>query len=358
MEFFNHIHCKYTGIRGFLKVYNDGLRFRYMIREEAIRKVKILTFWKKYGLEATIEAFKVKRSTLYLWQKKLKENKGRIEALNNKSRVPKNKRKRIIDPKVKEFIIQQRNKHPRLGKEKLALLLKQERIANLSPSIIGRIIKDLKEKGIIPQSNKISFYAKTDRFIERKPKKPRRKLRRKGYIPEKEGDLLQIDTIVIFINGLKRYILTSIDLKSSFGFALAYSALNSQKAKDFFSKLEKVSPFSIKRIQTDNGLEFEKHFRDYLEKKNIIHFYNYPRHPQANAYIERFNRTLQEEFINHHKDILAYDLERFNQKLMEYLVWYNTKRPHWSLNLKSPLRYIIEKYLPKESNMLWTNTNS
>jgi hypothetical protein len=35
MEFFNRIHCNYAGIRGFMTVYNDGLKYRYMITEKA-----------------------------------------------------------------------------------------------------------------------------------------------------------------------------------------------------------------------------------------------------------------------------------------------------------------------------------
>jgi len=34
MEFYNHIHYKYTGIKGFLTVYNDGLKYKYMITEK------------------------------------------------------------------------------------------------------------------------------------------------------------------------------------------------------------------------------------------------------------------------------------------------------------------------------------
>jgi len=37
-------------------------------------------------------------------------------------------------------------------------------------------------------------------------------------------------------------------------------------------KLKNVCLFDIKHIQTDNGLEFHKYFRDYLEKENIIQF--------------------------------------------------------------------------------------
>ena len=60
--------------------------------------------------------------------------------MNNKSRTPKNKRKRIIDKEVEEFIIKQRKIYPRLGKEKIAELLEQEGIKKISPSTVGRIL--------------------------------------------------------------------------------------------------------------------------------------------------------------------------------------------------------------------------
>ena len=125
---------------------------------------------------------------------------------------------------------------------------------------MGRIISDLKKQGRILSGKRLSFYGKTGNLIEKKQIK-RKKLRRKDYNPEKVGDLLQIDTIVKFINGIKRYIVPAIDLKLDFGFAYGYAGASSQNTKDFFSKLEMVSPFSIKRMQTDNGSEFEKDFR-------------------------------------------------------------------------------------------------
>jgi len=46
---------------------------------------------------------------------------------------------------------------------------------------------------------------------ELKPKKP--KLRRKGYHPEKIGNFIQIDAILKFIWGIKRYIITAFNQK-------------------------------------------------------------------------------------------------------------------------------------------------
>ncbi|MGB9794483.1 MULTISPECIES: integrase core domain-containing protein [Caldisericum] len=61
----------------------------------------------------------------------------------------------------------------------------------------------------------------------------------------------------------------------------------------------------------------------------------YPRCPRINGFIERANRTLQDEFIDSHLILLEENIDEFNRKLMDYLVWYNTERPHNSLNNKS-----------------------
>jgi len=96
-------------------------KYKHMIKEEAKRKVKILTFWQKHGTEATKEAFGVGRSTLFEWQRILKENKGKIESLNNKSTKPKSINQRRVDYRAEQEIIRLRTKHYRLGKEKIAV---------------------------------------------------------------------------------------------------------------------------------------------------------------------------------------------------------------------------------------------
>lgn len=356
------IHCKYSGIKGFINLYEYALKYSYMITDKAKFKAKILSFWAKHGLEATLDAFPVKRSTLFLWKKKLKDNNGKLESLNDKSKIPINKRQRITDKRIKHFIITQRTEHPGLGKDKLKYLLNdyclKENIISISESTIGRVINDLKEKGLILSNAKVYLSGKTGKLIARKSIKKRKKIRRKDYRPAKAGDLIQIDTIEKFINGVRRYIITAIDLKSDFAFAYGYSTASSSSTKDFFKKLTNVAPFKIARIQTDNGSEFEKYFREHIVKEKIIHFHNYPRCPKMNAYIERFNRTIQEEFINWNRQLLSSNLNKFNHKLIDWLLWYNTKRPHWSLGLIPPLQYIVNKLTPEKSNMLWTHTNT
>lgn len=331
-------------------------------KDTIYQRIKIIEFSNRYGHEATKVAFGKSRSVVFLWKNKLKEEGGRLSALTPISTKPKNFRKSATNPLIHTFIKEYRISRPGVGKETIKAELDEycpkHHIPNVSESTIGRVIKELKDKGELPKTNKLSYYAKSGRLIEKaKPKK--KKLRRKDYLPEVPGDLVQIDSIVIFTNGLKRYIVTAIDLKSRFAFAYAYKSHSSLTARDFMTKLRDVAPFSIKRVQTDNGSEFHKDFRAYLENQGITHFFNYPISPKSNAYIERFNRTIQEQYISWHLDELL-DTEEFNRGLMEYLLWYNTKRIHRSLGKIPPLKYFIDNYLtnPQKSNMLWTLTKN
>jgi len=70
--------------------------------QSANDKYKILIFWDKHGLQATIDAFSVTRRTLYYWRSKLKAG-GKV-ALNDKSRAPIVKRKRQWDISIVDEI--------------------------------------------------------------------------------------------------------------------------------------------------------------------------------------------------------------------------------------------------------------
>ncbi len=54
------------------------------------------------------------------------------------------------------------------------------------------------------------------------------------------------------------------------------------------------------------------------------------------------------------------ELNVFNAKMMEYLIWYNTEKPHRGIGKLPPLRYYINNFLipSKKSNMLWTLTET
>lgn len=331
-------------------------------REEIDRRVKIITFFEKYGPVATREAFGVGRSTVYRWKKALKDSGGRLVALAPRSRAPIRKRIRTASREVVQFVLNYRWEHPGVGKQAIKPALdefcRKRGIQSVSESTLGRVISDLRRKGKLPLRRGFTLLGRTGRLVERPVKPYRLKLRRKGYRPSKPGDLVQMDAICLFDNGIKRYIIAGIDLKTRFAFAWCYKGLNSLSAKDLLLKFLSVAPFEVRRVQTDNGPEFEHHFHRLLEERNILHYFSYPRHPQSNAHVERFHRTLRDQFLNWCEDDPA-DTCQFNQALVVWLLWYNTEKPHRSLGRLPPLRYYLNafgKNFP-QSQMLWTHTS-
>lgn len=74
MEFLCSQFSLICGIKGFRRVYEDALRYRHMITEKALERVRILAFWEKYGLNTALDAFpKTKRRVLFLWKKNFHE---------------------------------------------------------------------------------------------------------------------------------------------------------------------------------------------------------------------------------------------------------------------------------------------
>jgi len=324
-------------------------------------RLKIIQFFDEFGAEATRKAFNKSRSTIYLWKQKLKRANGRIASLAPGSKAPIHRRRRSVHPFIEAFIISYRTDHPGADKTTLTPVLASactsSGIKPVSESTVGRIIHDLKERGRLPKSTRITIHGRTGNLVVRERKRLRQKQRRKGFRPQKPGDIVQMDTVAVFAAGIKRYIFTAIDMSTRFAFACAYPSNSSANGRDFLKKFIEVVPFHATHIQTDNGGEFEKHFDKTCQDYGLVHFFNYPRHPQSNSCLERFNRTIQEQFVYWHIDSID-DIDTFNREMMEYLIWYNTEKPHRGINNLSPLRYYIDNFLthPQNSNMLWTLT--
>jgi len=347
-----HQFNRFRGTKGWLWLYERQLRLVTMNNQpEAEHRLRILIFWEKHGDEAAMEAYSVSRRTLYRWQAALRKESGKLNALDKRSTAPKKRNTRRIPPDLAEKIIMLRTNHPRLGKDKIARILKKGEF-NVSESYIGRVLNELKKRNLLPQYRKVSWYARSGKMRERIPRK-HKKIRRPK---EKRG--LEIDTVVRFVNGAKRYIYTAINLEDRFGFAATYTTHSSATATDFLTKLITVAPFTISEIQTDNGSEFAHHFHDACDALSIRHYHTYPRCPKMNGTVERFNRTLSEDFIRHHLPVLRDDVPRFNVLLIDWLIWYNTERPHQSLGGLAPLEYYVKSLSAEECQMWWTRTET
>ncbi len=144
-----YVGFKYKWQQGFGRLYEYSFKHTHMITKSAKKRYKILCFWKKHGLKATKDAFLVKRSILYYWDKLYRDGEKSIKALNPKSTRPHKVRERIINPKIITEIRRLRIEVcPNMGKDKVKILLdqfcKKEDLKALSASTIGRIIKERK----------------------------------------------------------------------------------------------------------------------------------------------------------------------------------------------------------------------
>ncbi len=317
-------------------------------------RLKIIEFQKQYGTRATVDAYGISRRTIFRWKEILKDSKGALESLIPQSRKPKRLRVMNTPYEIITFIKSLREQYGYLGKEKIKPLMDEfcldKHIASISISTIGKVIK------------RHNLYRRTNRIyhnpLHSHPKAKASYKTRVKRSPKPTGTgYVEIDTISKFIDHMKLYILNAVDVKAKFQFSYGYTKLNSQNSLDFMRKLELVYPIEngIHTTQTDNGLEFMGDFDDYLKRKNINHLFIYPRCPRINGYVERANRTLQEEFVNGHGEYFLEGIDEFNSQLIDYLIWYNTKRVHKSLNNVSPINYLLS-ILPEECHMYVTHT--
>ncbi len=149
------------------------------------------------------------------------------------------------------------------------------------------------------------------------------------------GDLVEIDTIHLMINQKKRlYIFVLIDTYSRWAYAKSFTKMSGKTSLKFVKEAEKHALFDFNMLQSDHGPEFGDWFVEQMKKS---HRYTRIGKPNDNAHIERFNRTLQEECLDH----LPRNVCVINQALKMYLKYYNIKRLHMGINFKTPIQLLI-----------------
>lgn len=299
----------------------------HLSNEARIRLEWIIFYYTKANKNHSLVCrhFGIHRNTFGIWLKRFDPNN--IRSLETRSRRPKKVRERNQSSIKDQRIIELRKEYPWLGKEKLRYLYQDRFHEPITSWYVQRVIEAY-------------------RLYQRK-RKPRQRHPRNAYVKKKitelralqpsTGFLLHFDTIVLYFQGVKRYIFTGIDHYSRLAYAWMYERHTSMSARDFLLRMRYLLEERIEHVHTDNGSEFHKHFHAALEGLGLSHYWSRPKTPKDNATLERFNRTLKEEFLR--QGNLYPDPGVFNQHLTEWLVFYNSIRPHQSLNYLTPLAF-------------------
>ena len=315
---------------------------RFSESEIAQQRMKIITLYDQYGEQATKHAFGADRKVISRWKKRLTDSGGRLSSLVPVSTRPHTLRTPRTDLRIITFIRQEREAHPRIGKEKLKpdldIFCQQHGITSMSVSTIGNIIK--RHHFFFQKAGRI-YHDPSSAWAQKRVHKKKRLRIKHSPKPTDYGHILS-DTVERITDGVKDYFMSAIDARMKFALTLRYKHITSRNMKDFYCRFQEVYPGTIRVWQSDNGPENLREFDQQLEKDGIPHLFIYPRCPKIDAFIERYNRTVQEEFIDEHLDLI-HDQRMFAEKLVEWNIYYNAKRRHHSLGLRSPLQYFIEE---------------
>lgn len=256
-------------------------------------------------------------------------------SLEEHSRAPKTKRQKEYTSLQYERIVNLRKKYIRYSKFKLLVIYKREYPEDVAISA-WKIQCMIQRSGIYFSPQKQSrINRKRSRSVKRKKITDLKKKKTRGF-------LLCLDTIVLYWKGSKRYVRTGIDRYSKIAFARMYSSQASTSSEDFLRRLHFLLQGKIQNIQTDNGSEFRGAFDRGCERLNIPHYVSRVHTPKDNAVNERFNRTLQDEFLK--LGNMTNDCELFNKKLTEWLIEYNYLRPHQTLGYEPPMNFHYQNH--------------
>jgi Integrase core domain len=353
----------------------------------------------------------INRCTITRWRKSLSEvekTNGYVSeymALNPKSTKPKIFRSSSYPSFYIQFIKLVRKKRFGIGKEKLAKMIHTARsdivyavelsleysgnsrdmnlfgLPPISPSTIGRIISSLKTQRAIPRNAKdwnkqklVYLHGGAGMVKCRNPRDKsllygkKKKRVPKEYKSTQVGERIQLDALTIQTQVMnpatgitttkKIYFICGIDTTSRISHSERYETLNSKATTDFLDKFKvKLATYTrqdpktinIKFIQTDNGQENHKHFTAKLEQERITQWWNYPRSPKMNAFIEKYNHTVQAECLEYNLYLLIQgNYTEFDRLHQEWNTWYNSLRPHTSLQYLSPVQYFNQQLQPTQ----------
>lgn len=295
-------------------------------------KLRCIELLEAHGWEAVRLAFpQVSHASVYRWKQQFDKSDRRLTALIPHTTKPKRVRQMQVPVEILSFIKLLRTQYPKLSKYKLKPFLddycKDHGLPAYSTSWIGKVIKRYNY-----------FFNHGRQVVKRRTNKQKEKTRIKRCPKANTLILghLQLDAIIIYYQGVRLCYLTAVELKTRQAWTKRVTTISSLTTTQFLMEIINSVNYHIHTIQTDNGSEFEAIFRHTLKKLAILQLNSYPRSPQTQAYVERFNWTFQDECLYYHLDKILEDPKLLEQAVTDWLTWYNTKRPHQALNYQTP----------------------
>lgn len=288
--------------------------------QQAIRK-GIVEAWRAGQSVGKISAhFKVATTTVYRWLHR--------DSVVSRSMVPRFQPRKV--PPSVEAEVRRVREQTRYGPWRIAMTL------GMKTSTVYKILRRLGINRLAP--------------IDQLP--PAAPIRYEWAHP---GELMHVDIKKLGTAGLvpqprsvRRYqsyqcLHVMVDDCSRVAFSMIYPDETATSAAEFLER--GISWFAslgvrVQRVLTDNGPAYQSElWRDTCQLLAVRHKRIRPYRPQTNGKVERWNRTLNEEAL---AGSYLPSLEARAAVIDNFVNGYNTRRPHKSLNGKTPLRRLSE----------------
>ncbi len=253
------------------------------------------------------------RETIHLWIKGIK-GAGLIGFLDKYKQAKKGKRKkRQVDPIVKRWVWEIREREYDCCGQKIQYFLKKEHEVHLS---VPKIYEILAEKYVIRSKWK--------------------KNKQRGPIPQaaRPRQVIQMDTIDFG----ELFAFTAIDIFTREADILLAPALTAEYGCRFLNQsMRRRFSGHVNLLQTDGGPEFKADFKSKVNLFCSRHRITRPYRKNEQSYIESFNRTVRKECLGWQKYRLQ-DLPECQNMVELFLERYHYHRPHMGLRMNTPLR--------------------
>ena len=302
---------------------------------KAKEKLEWIIFYNTVGRKSVKETytyFGITRKTLHKWLKRFDERN--LLSLEEHSKAPINTRDWEVTFTEEERIVSLRKSHIKWGKKKLKRLYFKTYHEAISTWKIERVIR---KWNLYPDREKHKRYLRIK--AKRKEKSYIKDLKKKDIF----GFLWHIDAIIIWWYGQRRVVFTAIEEATKIAYAKVYKTNSSSFSKDFLLRLVYLVDGRVNYIHSDNGSEFEGSFSEACNDLNLNQIYSRPHTPKDNPALERFNWTIQDEWLSLSETGLD-NVENANRDLTNWLIEYNNVRPHETLDYLTPLEYAQLNY--------------
>ena len=310
-------------------------------------------FWDAYcrGIEKSVHAWEslraagvsefkcavftgISRSSYYRRRARLKDlAHGKVPP----SKAPRKRNKPCWGEREKQLVLEVRRKNKTWGKVKIAVVLRRDHKSTISQSTVGRILSFLLGKGVITRAH--ARPQKRRRDFTKGHAQPWKYKDYKDYKDMELAERVQINHMSATKNGVTVKHFQAWERKSKYIHAQIYANAKATSARKFLKELIQVAPYPIRSIQLDGGSEFMAEFEAECERLKFKLKVLPPSKPTYKGGVERANQTFREDFYDE-PEVLADSIGALRFDLKNAVTKYNTYRPHFALDGKTPMEYI------------------